>query len=1033
MRRFIGLLPLLFFVGLQVSYAQLRTISGIVTDKSDGSPLPGVSVLVRGTQNGTATDVHGRYYIEAAPADVLVFSFVGMRAQQQSVGNRTVINVALESDAQSLDEVVVTGYGVTRRKAFTGAASTVGSKDIVDKTDANPIKALEGTVPGLQMNVSSGQPGSPATIFIRGRNSLNSGTQPLYVIDGVPVTAESMGMRSSEAQTLSPLSTLSPSDIESMTVLKDATATSIYGARAANGVIVITTKKGKAGKLQANLTVKLGMEMKPSIPKAYRPLNAARYTRLQVEGLLNDYELYGEDGYAAYYNSILSGGTLPYTPEGMQELMYAYLETDGKTHTNWFDEVTRTGFVQEYNLDLQGGGAVETAPKFYTSFNYFNNKALVIGKDLERFSGRVNFSQSPGPLISYGFTLNLSYTKTNMGAGGGYFSDPITQAYMQSPLLPVKDENGDWNFNTLNGYNPVAQRSKYGDKSEGKQYRATITPYLTVNIRPDLIFNSRVGVDYYGLREFGYWSFLQPQGNDMRGMGEQGTTNRTLLSVTNTLNYITSFDEKHHLNVMLGQEVQKTKEDQSYLSASNYPLYTLNQVANAAVPGSASTSKNDFSLASFFFNGQYDYRNKYYFSLSARADGSSRFGKDHRWAGFWSIGARYRLSEETYMDPVKSWMNNLTVRTSFGTSGNQDVGDSAYAHGWYASRNLFGFGYNYNGLPGSAHEQQGNPDLKWEQTNKFNIGLDVSFLDRINLEFDYYYHRTKDMVFLVPISRTTGLETVPRNIGKLENQGIEFTVSAKVLRLNGFNWDLSVVGSHNKNKILKLSTDDPIEGSITIVEKGHDIYTFKMKKYAGVDPQTGEAQWYKGTEGSEITKNYNEAGKRYVGAASPKFQGSIISRMNYKGFDFSFQLNYSLGGKIYGDNLSYDEQIGGSGFDNTTRYVYDHRWQKPGDRTDVPRFIFGDASSANSASTRFLMKGNYLKIRTISLGYTLPKYITDKAYLGSARVFITADNLHTFCAKDFRGFDPAGIGANGVQWWNYPIPRNIMFGVTVGF
>lgn len=1033
MRRFIGLLPLLFFVGLQVSYAQLRTISGIVTDKSDGSPLPGVSVLVRGTQNGTATDVHGRYYIEAAPTDVLVFSFVGMRTQQQSVGNRTVINVALESDAQSLDEVVVTGYGVTRRKAFTGAASTVGSQDIVDKTDANPIKALEGTVPGLQMNVSSGQPGSPATIFIRGRNSLNSGTQPLYVIDGVPVTAESMGMRSSESQTLSPLSTLSPSDIESMTVLKDATATSIYGARAANGVIVITTKKGKAGKLQANLTVKLGMEMKPSIPKAYRPLNAARYTRLQIEGLLNDYELYGEDGYAAYYNSILSGGTLPYTPEGMQELMYTYLETDGKTHTNWFDEVTRTGFVQEYNLDLQGGGAMETAPKFYTSFNYFNNKALVIGKDLERFSGRVNFSQSPGPLISYGFTLNLSYTKTNMGAGGGYFSDPVTQAYMQSPLLPVKDENGDWNFNTLNGYNPVAQRSKYGDKSEGKQYRATITPYLTVNIRPDLIFNSRVGVDYYGLREFGYWSFLQPQGNDMRGMGEQGTTNRTLLSVTNTLNYITSFDEKHHLNVMLGQEVQKTKEDQSYLAASNYPLYTLNQVANAAVPGSASTSKNDFSLASFFFNGQYDYRNKYYFSLSARADGSSRFGKDHRWAGFWSVGAKYRLSEETYMDPVKSWMNSLTVRTSFGTSGNQDVGDSAYAHGWYASRNLFGFGYNYNGLPGSAHEQQGNPDLKWEQTNKFNIGLDVSFLDRINLEFDYYYHRTKDMVFLVPISRTTGLETVPRNIGKLENQGIEFTVSAKVLRLNGFDWDLSVVGSHNKNKILKLSTDDPIEGSITIVEKGHDIYTFKMKKYAGVDPQTGEAQWYKGTEGREITKNYNEAGKRYVGAASPKFQGSVISRMNYKGFDFSFQLNYSLGGKIYGDNLSYDEQIGGSGFDNTTRYVYDHRWQKPGDRTDVPRFIFGDASSANSASTRFLMKGNYLKIRTISLGYTLPKYITDKAYLGSARVFITADNLHTFCAKDFRGFDPAGIGANGVQWWNYPIPRNIMFGVTVGF
>lgn len=1033
MRKLIGLLSLLFFIGLQVSYAQTRTISGIVTDISDGLPLPGVSVVIKGTQTGTATDVNGRYTIEAAPSDVLIFSFVGMKTQNETVGNRQVINVALESDAQNLEEVVVTGYGVTRKKAFTGAASIVGSKDIADKTDANPIKALEGTVPGLQMNVSSGQPGAPATIFIRGRNSLNSGTQPLYVIDGVPVTAETMGMRSSESQSLSPLSTLSPSDIESMTVLKDATATSIYGARAANGVIVITTKKGRAGKLQVNLTVKLGMEMKPSIPKAYKPLDAKRYTELQVEGLMNDYELYGEGGNAAYYNNVVFGGYFPYTPEGMKDMMYAYLETDGKTNTNWFDEVTRVGFVQEYNLDLQGGGNTETAPKFYTSFNYFNNKALVIGKDLERYSGRFNFSQSPSKLISYGFALNLSYTKINMGAGGGYFSDPITQAYMQSPLIPVKDENGDWNFNTLNGYNPVAQRSKYGDKSEGKQYRATITPYLTVNFRPDLIFNSRIGIDFYDLKEFGYWSFLQPQGADMRGLGEQGTTTRTLLSITNTLSYIKSINDVHNLNLMVGQEVQKTKENLSYLAASNYPLFNMNQVANAAVPSSASTSKNDFALASFFFNGQYDYMNKYYFSASARADGSSRFGKDHRWAGFWSVGVKYRLTEEDYMASVKSWMNNLTLRASYGTSGNQDVGDSAFAHGWYASRNLFGFGYNYNGLPGSAHEQQGNPKLKWEQTNKFNVGLDVSFLDRITLEFDYYYHRTKDMVFLVPVSRTTGLETIPKNIGKLENQGIEFTINAKVLRLNGFNWDLSLVASHNKNKIVKLSTDEPIEGAITIVEKGRDIYTFKMKKYAGVDPQTGEAQWYKGTTGSEITKNYNEAGKRYVGAASPKFQGSVISRMSYKGFDFSFQLNYSLGGKIYGDNLTYDEQIGGSGFDNTTRYVYDHRWQKPGDRTDVPRFVFGDGSAANNASTRFLMNGRYLKIRTMSLGYTLPKRITDMAHLGSARVFMTADNLYTFCAKNFRGFDPAGIGANGIQWWNYPTPRNIMFGVTIGF
>ncbi len=1027
MRKLIGFLSLLFIICIQVSNAQTRTLTGVVTDKNDGLPLPGVSIMIKGTHLGTATDAQGKYMLDVKSSDILEFSFVGMKSQTIPVGDRTLLNVAMENDAQNLEEVVVTGYGVTRRKAFTGAATTVGAENISQKTDANPIKALEGTVPGVQLNVSSGQPGAPATIFIRGRNSLNSGTQPLYVIDGVPVTASAMGMRSSEDMSVSPLSTLSPSDIESMTVLKDATATSIYGARAANGVIVITTKKGKSGKLQANLTVKLGMEMKPAIPSRYKPLNAEKYTELQVEGLLNDYEMYGEYGNTALYNNYFFGGSFPYTAEGMQDMLYSYLEYDGKTRTNWLDEVTRTGFVQEYNLDLQGGGITPSAPKFYTSLNYFNNKAFVIGKDLERFSGRINFAQSPSKWVDYGVALNLSYTKTNMGAGGGYFSDPITQAYQQSPLLPVKDENGNWNFNTLNGYNPVAQRSAHGDKNTGRQYRATITPYLTVRFRDDLQFTSRVGIDYYDLKEFGYWSFLQPQGAEMRGMGEQGNTERTLLSITNTLTYLKSFGD-HHLNIMVGQEAQKTKDNSSYLAASNYPLMDKNQVANAAVPSSASTSRDAVAIASFFLNGQYDYKNKYYFSMSARADGSSRFGKDDRWAGFWSVGARYRISEEEFMEASRDWLTNLTVRTSYGTSGNQEVGDS-----WYASRDLFGFGYNYNGLPGSAHEQLGNDKLKWEQTNKFNVGLDVSFFDRLTLEFDYYYHHTNDMVFMVPVSRTTGLLTVPKNIGKLENQGIEFTLNAKLLQLSDFNWDLTWVGSHNKNKVVKLSTDKPLEGSITIVEKGHDIYTFKMKEYAGVDPETGEAMWYLGESGKETTKNYNLAGKRYVGAASPKFQGSLISRMNYKGFDFSFQLNYSFGGKIYGDNLSYDEQIGGSGFDNTTNYVYNNRWQKPGDKTDVPRYVFLDGSAANNASTRFLMNGRYLKIRSLSLGYTLPKDLVRKAWLNSARVFVTADNLYTFCAKDFRGFDPAGIGANGVQWWNYPTPRNVMFGVTVGF
>lgn len=1029
----ISLISFLLFFIWQAGSAQTRTVSGEVTDRSDGMPLPGVSVLIKGTQTGTATDVNGRYSLVVANSDVLVFTFVGMTSEEETVGNRNRINVAMVSDSETLDEVVITGYGVTRKRAFTGSATTVGENDIIQKTDANPVKALEGTVPGLQLNVSSGQPGAPTNIFIRGRNSINSGTEPLYVIDGVPISSGTMGMRKDEEQTLSPLSTLNASDIESMTVLKDATATSIYGARAANGVIVITTKKGKAGKLQVNLTAKLGMEMLPSRTKSYRPLNADQYKELQVEGLLNDYSIYGDSGYTALYNNQIFGGAFEYNQQGMLDMLLSYLEVDGEENTNWVDEVTRMGLVQEYNLELQGGGNQEVSPTFYASLGYFNNKALIIGKDLERFSGRFNFAQSPSKLVDYGVALSLSYTKLNMGAGGGYFSDPFTQAYQQPPLFPVKNPDGTWFLNTLNGYNPVALRSSLGDKSEGKQYRATISPYLGINFREDLIFMSRVGIDYYGLSEFGYWSFLQPQGKEMRGLGEQGTDARTLLSITNTLNYIKTFHDVHNLNLMIGQEAQKTKNNVSYLSASNYPVDFLNQVANAAVPSDASTRRYDVAIASFFFNGQYDYMDRYYFSVSARADGSSRFGDEHRWAGFWSVGGRYRISEENFMASVKPWMDNLTIRASYGTSGNQEVGDPLIANGWYASRDLFGFGYNYNGLPGSAHEQQGNHNLKWEQTDKFNVGLDVSFLDRITLEIDYYYHKTKDMVFMVPVSRTTGLENVPQNIGELQNKGVEFTITGKALRLPNFQWDLTLVGSHNQNKVLRLSTDNPIEGSVTIIEKGHDINTFKMREYAGVDPQTGKPLWYKGTEGTEITSNYNLAGKRYVGIANPKLSGGFISRMNFKGFDFSFQLNYAMGGKIYGNNLRYDEQVGGSGFNNTTRYVYDNRWQKPGDITDVPRFVFNDLSGANKASTRFLMKGDYLKIKSVSLGYNLPKHIVSYARMSSARVFVTADNLYTFTAKNYRGFDPAGIASDGIQWWNYPTPRNIMFGVSVGF
>ena len=478
----------------------------------------------------------------------MVVSFIGMTSQE--VGIKATLHISLKPDTEVLDEVVVTGYGVTKKAAFTGAASTVATDKIVNKTDANPIKALEGTVPGLQMNIASGQPGAPATIFIRGRNSINSGTQPLYIVDGVPYNSDAVGVRASEGQETSPLANLNANDIESMTVLKDATATSIYGARAANGVIVITTKKGKAGKTKVNFSAKVGVQMMPAYKHFdYSPVNADQYKEMWFEAMENEMAAWGDNSTVKYY---LDGLGLSYDKSGYSDFLnwgIGNTSPEG-TATNWLDEVTRNGLTQEYSVDVQGGSSDSHGPRYFLSLNYLNDEAIVIGKDLKRYSFRFNFEQAPSKVFKFGFNTNFVYSETNMGAGGGYFSDPITQAFMQSPITSVKKEDGSWNFDTVNGYNPVAQRSELGDQSLAKQYRILLSPYIQINFTPDLYFMTRGGADIYLVDEFGYWSFLQPQGSDMKGMGENSNTTRSLLSITNTLNYLKTFNEKHNVNFL---------------------------------------------------------------------------------------------------------------------------------------------------------------------------------------------------------------------------------------------------------------------------------------------------------------------------------------------------------------------------------------------------------------------------------------------------------------------------------------------------
>ena len=1027
-----------FFLMIGTALAQTK-VNGTVVTQLDNEPVIGASIMVVGTNEGTVTDANGRFELVMPEGKkTLRITYVGMEPLEVSA--RPNMRIVLADDENALSEIVVTGYGVTRKAAFTGAASTVSSKTIANKTDANPIKALDGSVSGLQLTMASGQPGAPATIFIRGRNSLNSGTQPLYVVDGVTYSSDVVGIRADEGQEISPLANLNANDIETITVLKDATATSIYGARAANGVIVITTKKGKSGKPKVNFNAKIGWQFMPAYKHfKYYPAGADQYNELWAEACANEKADLGADSGVQYY---MDGLGLNYDAQGYKDFMIWGTEIytqEGKT-TNWLDEVTRTGFTQNYSVDVQGGGAVAGTPSYYLSLDYLKDQAIVIGKDLQRYSFRFNFEHEPSKVVKFGFNTNFVYSETNMGAGGGYFTDPITQAFMQSPLSPVYTEEGVWNFETVNnGYNPVAIRSGKGDQSLAKQYRVLFSPWVQINFMKDLHFLSRASIDAHVVDEFGFWSFMQPQGKEMRGMGEDSNNYNIHLSITNTLNYIKTFNKVHNLNVMLGQEAQKTILKQAYLAGSNYPVEDMPQVQLAATPSSARTTMDRMTLASFFGNVEYDYANKYYLSASLRADGSSRFSKDNRWGVFASVGAKYRISAEKFMEGTKNWLQNLTLRASYGSSGNSEVGDvSVPAGGWYAAKDLYGFGWNYNSQPGMAYEQMGNNDLKWERTKKFNIGLDATLFGRFNLEFDYYVHNTTDMVFAVPASYAMGLTSYYKNIGELQNKGIEFTLGVNILKNKDWNWNVTLTGSHNKNVVKKLSTDMPIEGTYQTTEVGYPIYQFKMKEYAGVDSETGEPMWYLNETGSETTKDYNAAAKRYVGDANPSFLGSFTNNLNWKGIDFSFQLNYSFGRKIYGNSLRYDEQIGGSFGENFTQYVYDNRWKQPGDITDVPRLNAGyglgtESTLANSHSSRFLMDGNYVKLRNITLGYTFPSEWTEKFYVSRLRVYVQADNLYTWGCKNYRGFDPSSVGANGVQWWNFPQSRNVVFGVNVSF
>lgn len=1024
MKKLVLFVMSLFLLGAANVALGQRTVTGKVTSAEDPMGVPMVAVQVEGTTIGASTDLNGVYTLSNIPASAknLKFSAMGMKDKIVPITGG-VVNVVMESQAIALEEVQISGsgYGVRKKVDNVGSAVAVGEEVVKRQTESNVINSLQGSVPGMQVSTASGQPGSSTTVRIRGKSSLSSGNDPLYVIDGVPIVTGAMGMSNySGGDGTDPLAALNPEDIESIQLLKDASATSIYGSRASNGVIVVTTKKGQEGKVNFSLNAKIGVATPPMVKKRFQKVNLKDFKEYLYETKYNSavnlnerYRFENDKTYIwKWYKN--QGWGLDFT------------ETGNPANTNWWDEVTRNGIIQDYSISASGG---TKTVNYYASVGYFQNKGIVIGSDYTRYNARLNLDINPTKWLSFGVNLSGAYAEINTIPTELAYAAPIWGASMMRPNDPVyteKDGTKQWNTTTnpfASGYNCVALRKdEYHDEAFQQQYKALFSPYLRVKLYKNLYVQSKIGIDYVDLREKNVWSMVvNPQGKSLGGLMQVDEQSIAYMNIANTINWMPSI-KKNSFNVLIGQEAQRFNQYESFIHGNDYVTPSLMEVANATET-SGSTARADATLASYFANVEYDYDNRYYVSASIRRDGSSRFGEENRWGTFYSVGAKYRITGEKFMATTQNWLNNLSVRVSYGTSGNQNVG-------YYQARGVYAT-TRYGGISGFAPSQLANGELRWESRNKFDVGLEFTIFNALTVELDYYNDVTKDMIFSRPLSYGTGFGSIRYNIGKMRNQGIELQLSAMLINRKNFKWTLGFNLTTNDNKILKLPGGNDIRnGTIGLLREGRSSAQLYMPEWAGADPATGRPRWY-GADGQYVF-NYGEAAYRFVGTSDPKIYGGIQTRFDFYNVDISFQFNYNVGNYILSNDLVYLENEGTRNGHVTTYYVMENRWQRPGDQADVPQLLVNGNKNSRNLSTYCRTDGSYFRIKSIVVGYTLPKKQCEKIFLKSLRFYGSIDNLFTACSKNFRGYDPES-GLSAIQTSNYPVPVNYTFGINVGF
>lgn len=988
-----------------ITYSQ-NVITGRIVDAQTNEPLIGASVIVKGEKTeGVVTDVDGNFSLQTrheAPLKLKV-EFIGYRPIDVEVYDaEDPVDIKLREKHDFLNEVVVLGYTTVKRQNLTGAIASVKGGDVVSTAATGFNEQIQGQAPGLIVSGTSGTPGSNVFIRLRGTTSINAGNDPLYVIDGVPFNSQPLQTISNGGQTINPLSDLNPNDIEKIEVLKDASATAIYGARGANGVILVTTKRGSRGqKTRVSFNAEYGFA---KAAKLWDLATGPETAQILNEAWIND----GKDPALVPYRSKESGGLG--TPKEQQ------------TYDRQ-DVLFRTATVQNYNISVAGGNE---RTRFYVGGEYTNQEAIVKTQDFQRLSFRVNLDHDINKKITLSTSTSLSWTKRSLSRIGNSPKGILQASVHHSTLLNPYNEDGSYArygiFDNIYALIENSNHHAYG-------LRTVDNVNLTWKILKGLRFKSSVSLDYNNYREKRYFNTNladgQPDGN-----ATDATSINYTITAEQLLNYNADLGKIHSLAAFVGNSVQYTGLRTQSISGSGFPGDSFQEISSAAVT-TGTTASSTSTLVSWFGGINYSLLNRYAFDGNLRADASSRFGSNHRWGFFPSLGLSWTLSEEAFLKEVK-FVDALKLKTSIGWSGNQNIDD-------FASLGLWSGGGTYNDESGLLHSQLANPDLKWETTRQWNVGLEGSFLGgRLSFELDYYNKYTYDLLLSTPIPGKTGFSSIYSNVGEMSNKGVEFQITSQNIKNKNFEWNTTFNISHNVNKVEKLPVSfSQYDRDWVRLEQGKPMYSFWLYKQLYVDPETGNAVYEDVDKDGKITV----ADRQIVGNAWPDFTGGLRNTFKYKNFDLSLFFYFSVGNDVFNMNRFFQEHGGMRGTNWGFLKSQMRRWQKPGDITDIPRASTlpnADGSSNNGfASSRFLGDGSFLRLRNLSIGYTLPKAWISKAGIENFRVYVNMTNLFTITG--YSGADPEGNTAadythgtvQGLDFAIPPQPRQIVFGVNV--